>query len=77
MLTANGTNFDNMVFEWGSKENLSLVQRADIDLKLSQMGFTPDKEYIQETYDVNVDNTEEKEVEKTKNALANLYGSSR
>lgn len=45
-----GFNFEGCYFKWDSTEKLKLVDRADVDLKISQMGFAIDPEYIEQTY---------------------------
>ncbi len=72
LMILNGVPFEGMEFKWGTRENLSLVQRADIDLKITQMGFGHSPEYINETYDVNVED-ESTPIEETNNKLKALY----
>lgn len=45
-----GFDFGGTSFKWDSTEKLKLADRADVDLKISQMGFTIDPDYIVETY---------------------------
>ncbi len=76
LLSLRGVNMEGMTFEWGTKENLSLSERVDIDLKISQMGFTHSDDYINETYDTNVEETKDLDsanLTETKNALKELY----
>lgn len=60
-------------FEWETSENLSLSERADIDLKISQMGRIPSIEYLERVYDVEI--SEENIADSTEviNQLRNMY----
>jgi len=71
LLIANGVNLEGKKFKWSSKENLSMDERADIDLKIAQMGFNHSADYINETYDTDVEGTDTIEV--TQNKLKELY----
>lgn len=49
-----GFKFNGLYFKWDSTEKLKLMDRADVDLKITQMGFTINPEYIKNTYDTDV-----------------------
>lgn len=49
-----GFDFQGCYFKWDSTEKLKLVDRADVDLKISQMGMQQDPAYINQTYGTNV-----------------------
>jgi phage gp29-like protein len=57
-------------FDWVNTEELSLTEKSEIDLKISQMGFKHDLEYIEKTYNVDI---EERTGEDVKQDLKNLY----
>jgi len=52
-----GVNFDGHIFEWDTDEKLTMIEKADRDLKISQMGKVFTDEYIEETYGVMLDET--------------------
>jgi hypothetical protein len=74
LLSANGVNIEGAKFKWSSKENLSLEERVDIDLKISQMGFKHSSDYINETYDTNVEESPEESQQRIENQLKEIYG---
>ena len=49
-----GFDWKGLYFKYDSTEKLKLVDRADVDLKISQMGFTINPDYIKNTYDTDV-----------------------
>ena len=55
LLELNGVNISGHTFEWATKENISLSERSEIDLRITQMGKTHSDDYINETYDTNVE----------------------
>lgn len=58
-----GISFDNVYFQWDNTEELTMAERADIDVKISQMGFKHSDEYINETYLVDVESKDESMME--------------
>lgn len=50
-----GFDWKGLHFKYDTTEKLKLIDRADVDLKISQMGFTIDPEYIKNTYDTDVE----------------------
>lgn len=50
--------FAGHYFDWDTTEKLSLKDRAEVDLKISQMGKTHSDEYINNTYGTDVEQTE-------------------
>ncbi len=71
LLIKNGVPLENCRFEWGTRESLTLKERAEIDFKIAQMGFEHSVDYINETYDVNVDESDSQET--IQNRLKALY----
>jgi len=50
MIDLGFTGLDNAMFEWDTTEQLNLNEKSEIDLRISQMGFNLDQEYIEDTY---------------------------
>jgi hypothetical protein len=50
-----GANCNGCKMQWDTKENLKQSELADRDLKISQMGFKIDPEYIETTYGILVE----------------------
>jgi phage gp29-like protein len=46
---------ENAVFEWDTTEAMTLGQKVEQDLNISQMGFRLDQDYIEKTYSVKLD----------------------
>lgn len=74
-----GINMDGYELRWDNSEKLDLQEKADVDLKISQMGFTHDPDYINETYGTRVEVKEMQgpkvaNPEKVAEALKNIYG---
>lgn len=67
-----GVNLSGVTFKWDTTEKVPLAQKSEIDLRISQMGYKPTKEYIQNTYGTEVDETEDNP-EEIKTAIKNLY----
>ena len=53
-----GFDFEGCYFKWDSTEKVKLSERADIDLKIFQMGWKPTEDYIRNTYNVEVEEVE-------------------
>ncbi len=70
--------FDGYVFDWDTTEKLSLVDRAGVDEKISNMGKEHSDEYINNTYGTEVKQKEEPEITptKVKEKIRNEYGGS-
>lgn len=70
-------DFTGCTFEWDIEEKLTLKERADIDLEISQMntGSKIDPEYIEETYGTRLIESLETDEDtiKTAEKLKNLY----
>lgn len=49
------SGFKGYEFRWDNTEKVGMKDKADIDLKVSQMGFKIDPEYIEKTYGVPVE----------------------
>lgn len=73
LMEKHGVSFEGHTFEWDTKESLTLAERADIDLKISQMGFTHSDDYINENYDTNVETSESANLTETQNKLKEVY----
>jgi phage gp29-like protein len=67
-----GVNLNGLTFQWDTTEKVPLSQRSEIDLRISQMGYKPTKEYIMKTYGTEVDEAEDNP-EEIKQAIKNLY----
>lgn len=48
-------NFSGYSFEWETAEEMTKSERAEIDLKISQMGMMPSKEYLENTYGIELE----------------------
>jgi len=68
-----GFDWKGLHFKYDTTEKLKLIDRADIDLKISQMGFTIDPEYIKNTYDTDVEPKIEPVEPPMDKQLKNLY----
>ena len=68
-------NFEGYKWEWDTTEELTLQERAEIDLKISQMGKEHSDEYINETYGTDVIKKEEMQDSPSEIAeqIKNLY----
>lgn len=68
-------NFDGYSLEWDTTEKMNLTQKADVDLKISQMGFRIDPDYIQETYGTVLDKENPTEMNEVQQAekIKSLY----
>jgi len=79
MIEAGVQGLEGGSFDWINSEDISLVDKSDIDLKISQMGKTLSDEYITETYGVELSDEPTpnvKDPEQVAKALKNLYGKS-
>ncbi len=54
-------SFKGFKFKWENSEKLTKIESADIDLKISQMGYKPKKQYLEEKYNTQLDEKEEPE----------------
>ncbi len=61
LLIRRGYRLENMRFEWDDAENMELDVRSEVDLRISQMGFKLSKEYIENTYSVELDENQPEE----------------
>jgi len=50
LMVRQGWKLEGALFEWDNTEAMSLKDKSEIDLKISQMGQTIDPEYIRDTY---------------------------
>lgn len=77
LMIRQGWKLEGAVFEWDSTEAMSLKDKSDIDLKISQMGQTIDPEYISDTYgtDLIVPQADESDNPEQAKAQAQLKGS--
>lgn len=65
-------NFDGHTLDYVEKEELTMSERADIDLKIAQMGKQHSDEYINETYGTEVEaSTDDSSI--VANEIKNLY----
>lgn len=68
-----GFDWKGLHFKYDTTEKLKLAERSDVDLKITQMGFKIDPEYIEQTYGTPV----EEKIEPTElpmdKQLKNLY----
>lgn len=62
-----GFNFGGCRFDWDTTEKLTMTEKADRDLKITQMGKRLTDEYVERTYQVTLDETPEidPEIDKT------------
>lgn len=67
-----GINLPDITFDWDTSESLTLTERADIDLKISQMGKTIDNEYLEETYGTVLGEVDIASPEEVANNLRNM-----
>lgn len=70
------SGFDGHYFDWDTTEKLSLMDRAEVDYKISQMGKQHSDEYINSTYGTEVTQKEEPEPNdpaKVGQKLRNMY----
>ena len=65
-------DFSGVIFEYDTSEELTLDERADIDLKIAQMGMKHSEVYINDTYGTDVQEVENDDLE-TAAAIQNLY----
>lgn len=65
-------NFEGFTFDFVEKEELTMLERSEIDLKISQMGKQHSDEYINETYKTEVEQSQDDSVEVAKE-IKNLY----
>lgn len=63
--------FDGYRFQWDTTEKLSLKDRSEVDLRISQMGKSHSDEYINNTYGTQV--TEQNDVAAVDEKLKNYY----
>jgi len=55
-LTALGLyNFENLKFKWDTSEKLTLDEQSQIDLRIAQMGYKPAKPYLEEKYNIKLE----------------------
>ena len=50
-----GFSWKGLEFKWDTNEKVTLVDRAEVDLKVSKMGYRPDQKYIEDTYNMTVE----------------------
>ena len=55
LLTANGCSMEGYEFRYLVKEKISLKERSEVDLNITNMGFLHDPDYINETYGTRVE----------------------
>jgi len=58
MIDLGFTGLDNALFEWDTTEQIDLIEKSQVDLRIAQMGFNLDPEYIEDTYGAKLDQTE-------------------
>lgn len=78
MIDKGVTGLTGKIFKWDVTEKVMLPERAKIDLAISQMGFSIDPDYIQETYGTPVEVKEDpaqaaQGSAKVLKAIQNLY----
>lgn len=73
-------SFKGFKFRWDNTEKLTLKDNAEIDLKISQMGYAPVKKYLEDKYNIKLEDkpaepkpTADKKVLQVANALKELY----
>lgn len=75
MMEELGFNWEGHYFDWDTTEKLSLIDRAEVDYKISQMGKDHSDDYINKTYGTDVTKKEEPEMDPVKvtKSLKALY----
>jgi hypothetical protein len=58
-LIRRGLPFNGLTFDWDDAKAIPLTARADVDYKISQMGWKPSKKYIEQTYSIEVEEAPE------------------
>ena len=78
MTRAGYLDLANASFKYDESMSMrEMNERADIDLKLTQMGFKHDVDQLNEKYGVNLESTGTATVEEVRNKLNNLYPNGR
>lgn len=72
MTRIGAANFDGLTFDFVEKEELTISERSEIDLKISQMGKQHSDEYINETYGTEVSEQAD-DTAKVAEEIKNLY----
>jgi phage gp29-like protein len=68
-----GFDWKGLHFKYDTTEKLKLAERSDVDLKITQMGFKIDPEYIEQTYGTPVEEKVEPTELPADKQLKNLY----
>jgi len=53
------SEFDGLRFKWDTNEKLTLTEQSEIDFKISQMGYTPAKKFLEEKYNITLEEKQE------------------
>ena len=65
-------NFEGFKFVYDTTEELTLEERSEIDLKVSQMGFQHSDDYINDVYGTDVETSADGAAELA-NQIKNIY----
>ena len=73
MMNRLGFALDGMTFEFDTTEQLSMIEKAKIDAEFMKAGVKYDMEYLEKTYNIELNENQEPEEVKTAKAIKNLY----